>query len=324
MSAKKTAPDNQIASAIPATGDDQVIVDEQPAAPSFVPCACPCGCTAITTVPAAAGKAMARHARCASCAVPAHMSAHPTPQAQAVATRVNLTEVYVPSTEETAIARAAALEVYGEIWSSQWAAWQASLPEKFRDAYTEHAQVTERMRRLAAGERGVASLLVLGAPGLGKTFLSLGYANAAIRAGYFKPSEVLFGSESELLASAANSSFGEVEPALRRLISPRVKMLIIDDVGRGTWLNEAMRPKVFSLVLDKFWSQNRVVVFTSNLKAAELGDYIGDGAMDRLRSMVGNASLVLDTESKRRKVTDEMLARSKETPTPVVPPMPAA
>jgi DNA replication protein DnaC len=229
--------------------------------------------------------------------------------------------VYQPSAEELKVASEAHREVYEEIWTTQWNRWRDSLPEKFRDAETEHAQVKERLRRLSVGERGIASLAVLGAPGFGKTYLAIAYANAAIKAGYFKPSEVLFGSEAELLASAANSSFGEVEAGLRRLISPKIRMLVIDDVGRGTWLNEAMRPKVFSLVLDKFWSENRVVVFTSNLDPAALGEYIGDGAMDRLRSLVGNSSLVLDTESKRRKVTEEMLARAGKTPAPATPPV---
>lgn len=294
-----------------------VVVADKPA---FFPCACPCGCANTTTVPAIGGPALARHARCQTCSTDEHLAAHPTPAADGLTKPKVLTELYIPTPEETQLARAAAREVYGEIWNSQWEAWQASLPEKFRNAETEHSQVKERLRRLESGENGVASLLVIGAPGQGKTFLSIGYANAAIKAGYFKPSEVLFGSEAELLASAANSGFGEVEKRLGKILSPSVKMLILDDVGRGTWLNEAMRPKIFSLVLDKYWSRNRVIVMTSNLSTSLLAEYLGDGAMDRLRSMVGNGALILDTESKRRKVTEEMLARTKEAPEPVVPP----
>lgn len=291
---------------------------------TFLPCTCPCGCSNTTAVPALGGSALARHARCASCAEESHLAAHPTPKPADGVTRKSITELYVPTEEEIERARIVQREVFGEIWTEQWNRWQASVPEKFRNAETQNAQVVERLRRLSAGERGISSLVVLGAPGYGKTFLSIAYANAAIKAGYFKPSEVLFGSEAELLASVANSGFGEVEAGLRRLISPKIKMLIIDDVGRGTWLNEAMRPKVFSLVMDKFWSENRVIVVTSNLAPNALGEYIGDGAMDRLRSMVGSGALVLDTESKRKKVTEEMLARSKQAEGPVTPPIPEA
>lgn len=289
--------------------------------PTFLVCSCPHGCIKDTTLRDTGSAALARHARCDECSVESHLDKFPTEKPQDSDGRKSITELYIPSEEEQEVARAAQREVFSEIWMNQWEAWQTSLPEKFRSAETEHAQVKERLRRLEAGERGVASLVVLGAPGFGKTFLSVGYANAAIKAGFVKPSEVIFGSEAELLASVANSGFGEVEVGFRRILSPKVKMLILDDVGRGTWLNEAMRPKVFSLILDKFWSQNRVIVITSNLNSAALAEYLGDGAMDRLRSMVGNASLVLDTESKRRKVTDEMLARAKMEPEPIIPPV---
>jgi DNA replication protein DnaC len=291
---------------------------------SHYPCACPHGCTVPSTLPRLNSAALARHARCAGCATDEHLAQWPTLGSGARANRA-VTDVYQPSRGEKQAAIAAQREVFTEIWSEQWRRWQESLPEKFKHAETNHPHVRERLRRLRAGERGVASMLVVGKPGMGKTFLAVAYANAAIKAGFFKPSEVLFGSEAELLASVANSSFGEVEVGLRRLISKRVKLLVIDDVGRGTWLNETMRPKVFSLVLDKFWSENRVVVLTSNLSPADLGTYVGDGAMDRLRSLVGNGSLVLDEEkSKRRSITDEMLERAAAVAEeePPVPPAP--
>ena len=275
----------------------------------FYPCACPCGCTATSLLPDLGSAALARHARCADCATDEHLAAFPDPAAAAAAVVPALTNLYVPSRAERALATAAQREVYEEIWTQQWDRWRASLPEKFRDADTEHSQVKERLRRLRSGQTGVASMVILGPPGTGKTFLATGYANAAIKAGFFAPSEVLFGSEAELLASVANSSFGEVEVGLRKVISRRVRMLVLDDVGRGTWL-------------DKFWSENRVVVVTSNLSPTDLGTYIGDGAMDRLRSLAGNSSLVLDTESKRKKVTEEMLAKAEEEPEPVSAPKP--
>jgi DNA replication protein DnaC len=295
------------------------ILEEEAIKPAFFACACPCSCGRDSLVPNIGGTALAKHARCAECGVESHLAQHPIHAAPGEYKR-NITEIYEPNDYEKELAKKVSDEVRTEIWQQQWEAWQRSIPEKFKNAETEHAQVKERLKRIAAGQNGVAGLVVLGAPGYGKTFLSVAYANAAIKSGFFKPTEVLFGSESELLAGAANSSFGEVEKAIQRVISPKIKMLIIDDVGRGTWLNEAMRPKVFSLVLDKFWSENRVVVLTSNLAPNALGEYIGDGAMDRLRSLAGGASVVLDTESKRKKITEEML---KQAATPAqIPPRP--
>lgn len=144
------------------------------------------------------------------------------------------------------------------------------------------------------------------------TWLAAAYANQAIQQQIFHPGEVLFGSEAQILSGPVNGAFNEFEPALRKLISPRYKMLIIDDVGRGTWLREDMRPKVFSLILDNYWSRNRVVVITTNLDAAALKDYIGEGAMDRLRSMIGNgAGQIIATDLKRREFTEEMIAEAR-------------
>jgi DNA replication protein DnaC len=237
-----------------------------------------------------------------------------------VALGSKFSEYYELSPEEAQEAKEAAQQVRSEIWERQWLAWQRSLPEKFQNASTEHSAVQERLSRIGKGQMGVAGMVILGSPGYGKTYLSIAYANQAIREGYVSPSEVLFGTESELLASAANSGFGDVEKQLRRVTAKKTKFLIIDDVGRGTWLNEAMRPKVFSLVLDKFWSENRVLVITSNLPPAELAEYIGEGAMDRLRSLAGNSSVVLDTESKRAQITQEMLSQANLSNE--VPPLP--
>ncbi len=286
----------------------------------FFPCACPCSCGKDSIVPLIHAEALAKHARCAECGTDAHIAQYPI-HAEPGKQRKNITEIYEPSDYEKDLARKVRMEEKQAIWERQWTAWQESLPDKFKNAETEHTQVKERLKRISTGDTGVASLVVLGAPGYGKTFLGIAYANAAIKEGYYKPSEVMFGSEAELLAKAANSSFGEVEKALDKLVSSKIKMLIIDDVGRGTWLNEAMRPKVFSLVLDKYWADNRIVVITSNLTPKMLGEYIGDGAMDRLRSMAGGSSVVLDTESKRKKITEEMLAKAKEN-SDEIPPLP--
>lgn len=144
------------------------------------------------------------------------------------------------------------------------------------------------------------------------TFMSLGYANAAINEGLVHPSQVLFGTEAELLSSAANSTFSEVDLALRRIISPRYKMIVIDDVGRGTWIRDDMRPKVFSLVFDAAYRDNRVLVITTNLIPKDLGEYIGEGAMDRLRSMVGYDALDLTDRGMRERVTREEIQRTKQ------------
>jgi DNA replication protein DnaC len=275
--------------------------------PSFLPCACPCKCGRITTILDNGALALARHARCAECSVKGHIAENRDVEiVNANRSSRPITEIYRLTDEEKTIALEANKDNQRELWRAAWAVWKNSLPEKFQKAHTDHPQVLKAIELIKNGQKATASLPILGSVGAGKSWVAISYANQVILAGLLKPSEVLFGSEAELLASAANSKFGEVETELQRIVSRRYKMLIIDDVGRGTWLREDMRAKVFFLVLDKYWADNKIVVITSNLNQADLTAYIGEGAMDRLRSMAGYKAIILD-EKMRRKITEEMM-----------------
>lgn len=278
--------------------------------PNFFPCICPCKCGRDSLISDKLSKVLSLHARCETCADKEHMKANPIVIIEGKAEESKLVSLLHEATEEElAIDKQVRDEISQELWDTQWKRWEDSLPDKFRGASTDHAMVVERLARLKEGKRGrgVASLVAFGDTGVGKTYLAISYANAAIKAGYLKPSEVLFGSESELLSAAANAPFADVETAFRRLTSHRYKMIIIDDVGRGAYLRDDMRPKIWSLILDKLYSENRVVVITSNLDPTRLTEHIGEGAMDRLRAMVGYGSLILK-EPQRRKITEETLA----------------
>ena len=286
---------------------DSILIEVVKKEPSFLPCACPCQCGRITAILDTGALALARHARCSECSVKGHIAEH---RDIAIINHNRssrpITEIYRLTDEERIIALEANKDNQRELWRAAWAVWKNSLPEKFQKAHTDHPQVLKAIELIRNGQKATASLPILGSIGSGKTFLATAYANQVILAGLLKPSEVLFGSEAELLASAANSKFGEVETELQRIVSRRYKMLIIDDVGRGTWLRDDMRAKVFSLVLDKYWADNKIVVITSNLNQTDLTAYIGEGAMDRLRSMAGYKAIILD-EKMRRNITQEIM-----------------
>lgn len=279
-----------------------------PASPTVLPCGCPCGCARPSGAPWVESAVLARRARCEACARPAHRSAHPAAPAGEPARPV--TVVARPDPRDAALDARIAAQQQREILAAAWERWQAGLPEKFRGASTDHPKIRERLARWKAGQPGTAGIAILGTHGEGKTWMAVAYANAAIRAGLVRPGDVLYGTEAELLSSAANAAFGDVDRNLRRLIDPRYRMIVIDDVGRGTWLRDDMRPKVFSLVLDAAWRDNRVVVVTTNLVPGDLAEYIGAGAMDRLRSIVGYDAIDLSDRDMRRKVTEEALARA--------------
>jgi len=321
MSNKKTNPEGEgeetsidIADSLTAEKaqmDTPLVAQEEivPEEISYYPCICPCNCGRDSILSTKISEVLSHHARCEECGEPTHMKSNsivdkdPTRKASRF-----ITLLHEITPEESAASKEANANVKKEIWDAQWASWEASLPEKFRGANNiDHPMVKECLARLKEKKPGVASLAFVGDTGVGKTYSSISYANAAIKMGYFKPSEVLFGSESELLAAAANAKFADVETAFKKLTSRHYKMIIIDDVGRGTYLRDDMRPKVWSLILDKLYSENRVIVVTSNLSNTGLTEHIGEGAMDRLRAMVGYQVAILK-DPKRRKVTEETLA----------------
>ena len=272
-------------------------------------CACPCGCTRPTRNPDVGSRVLAERARCTACSQPEHREHQTSPQ---VHTRRSITPIQHVSAEDAALDARIAKEQQDAIRAQELIAWQERLPAKFQHATTENPRVTEALERWRKGQPGTAGLVILGDTGMGKTWAAVGYANAAIKAGLVRPSQILYGTEAELLAATANAAFGEVDAGLRKLTDPRYRMLIIDDVGRGPWLRDDMRQKVFALVSDAAWRDNKVVVLTTNLTNKDLADYVGEAAMDRFSSAAGYKSAVFlegRDEHMRRSITQDALKR---------------
>lgn len=267
-------------------------------------CACPCGCTRTTRMPDVGSRVLAHRARCSECAEATHRTAHA--QEPPETTRA-ITKVRPVSGEEAEWDARILAEQQARIKSAELQAWRARLPEKFQDADTEHPRVQEALTRWKSGQPGTAGLVILGDTGRGKTWAALGYANAAIKAGLVRPSTILYGTEAELLAAAANDTYGAVAGNLARLTSRLYRMVIIDDVGRGAWLRDDMRQKVFAQVADAAWRDNKVLVITTNLDNDALAAYVGEAAMDRMSSGAGYRSTMFlaGREEHMRRATTE-------------------
>ena len=310
----------------PIGADDKVesfTKDEKGTTPNeVIKCGCACDCENVVRKPKFS--VFIEHLRCKKCSTPTHFEHFKNkPQTSEVNNRNKpasshsstgrVQSHYHVSEEEELLAQEARLEVRRELWRNAWKTWTSRIPQKFQQATTTdpgNDLIRKKIQQLETHRSSfdTAGLLIRGKVGRGKTWLAVGYANDLIRKGLLHPTQVLFGSESKLLASAANAAYKDVEKELRELTSGKYKMIIIDDIGRGTWLREDMRPKVFSLVFDQQWADGNTVVATTNLSRKELSDYMGSAAMDRLLSMCGYApDIIMEGTDQRKEQTNQRL-----------------
>lgn len=266
-----------------------------------VPCTCGCKCLNIVTV-STFSPVFAAHARCERCSQPEHLHEYGgvTPLAIDVPTSPFITPRYQETPEERALADAAVRDYREQLFQEAWDRWQQSIPAKFRYATPAHEATMKALERISSGKLAYSSLLLEGHVGTGKTWNAVGYANQAIRDRHIHPAEVLFGTEVTLLSSVANASFGQMEEALRRLTIGKYKLIVIDDVGRGNWARESMRQPLFSHVINEQYARNHAIVITTNLSRAELRDYIGTAAYDRLMAMTAITNVGTFDKTNRR------------------------
>ncbi len=293
-----------------------------------IQCNCPCECSHL--IPRPAFDVFVQTARCGPCSTVAHRKQYPLPSPFTRKETDIVPKTITPhlpyTEEEIRAARAARKEIDDELWANAWNTWQAMLPEKFKNATNNHPMVAERLSRLKqnAAPLETSGILVRGIVGRGKTWLAIGYANDMIQAGILHPSQVIFGTESELLASVANAPFAEVEKELKKLTSGRYKCIIVDDIGRGTWLRDDMRAKVFSFVFDKQWAHGNMVIATTNLSRENMTKYMGSAAMDRLLAMCGySPDVLLEGLDKRKERTNARIREHRENTRSAEPPAPS-
>lgn len=302
------------------------MVDNAPdAQPGTATCTCGCGCRATTSIPPY--PVLARHARCETCAQPAHIAKHPHNPALAAppaAPPQKFTPIYTPSEREKAEALESWETFKEEHWQAGWERWLDSLPAKYREATTKHPQVLRRLQVAQQGNLDVASLLVAGELGRGKTWIAAGYASDLIRSRIIPPGRALFTSEGTILTLLANSKFENQTDALARYASGKYRLIVIDDVGRGRWLSKHTRTALYHHLLDEQYKNNHLVVLTTNMQPANLEEWVGVAAYSRLKAMAGYADgaartdsglvfMLGESENKRDITTRHAVARAADT-----------
>jgi DNA replication protein DnaC len=215
--------------------------------------------------------------------------------------------------ELEAVSRAAAAELAGERRAARQAAvdravGRAGVPARFRDHRIEDfvAEGEAQLRALTLAQEYAANfpairargncLLLLGAPGTGKTHLACAILAQVIQAGYTG----LFLSVSEALrriraTDSPGASQTEVE-VFALLTTP--DLLVLDEVGVAIG-DEAKRRAILFDVLNARYNELRPTILIGNLTATELAGYLGERTMERL-SESGSALVAFTWASYRR------------------------
>jgi DNA replication protein DnaC len=158
--------------------------------------------------------------------------------------------------------------------------------------------------------------IVLASPGtygVGKTHLVAALAHRLIEASDAAISvqgavvrmarPVLFTTEQRLLGRI-RATFGDNTPENDEAIYlelERIRLLIIDDVGKLRPRDPSFLQQVWYRVIDARYTSRRPIVLTTNLRPAELEQHIGGAAADRLTEMCGRGGLIdMKGESYRR------------------------
>lgn len=267
-------------------------------------CPCSCGCGNDTTLLASkvTSAAAARMLRCVPCAKAGHLSMPVVagkvaldPAAAAKAAVVpTVRPMAIYDAEDAELDRVAAREAQEARRAAAKVAFEASLPEKFRrplDPEQEPA-VEDRLRRLASGRGGhQLSLLTYGPYGSGKTWVGYSYARCAVERNLLWPQEIVHGTEAEIMEPLVFAPKWEVADRMKALLNPRVKMMLLDDVGNmGRWPDVASRHATYASVVNWCWENNRALILTTNKDLGEgesLEAWIGVAAYERVRNMIG-------------------------------------
>ena len=189
--------------------------------------------------------------------------------------------------------------------------WKLRVGRTFAEATTDHPKILERVARIKNPDgRHKTSLILKGNLGIGKTWSSYAYINAAISSGAVTAGQIIADTETAVLSKIASSGFKRSE-LLEELCNPRYQIYFIDDVGQGYFSREEGRSEVWYELIDHVYSHQLTLIITTNLSIDErgLGRWMGNRAFDRLKTLVGTDGILEPGKVNRR---ESVLERREE------------
>lgn len=291
------------------------------------PCSCECGKDTTVAASKVTSAAAARMLRCPACIRAGHLGLaakkDTAPVADGAARKRPKPQVRVVSVydeDDAELDRMAAREALAMRWAEATAKFEKSLPEKFRrplDPVQEQA-VEDRLKRLEDPQgRGdhQLSLHTYGPYGSGKTWVGYSYLRCAVERRLVWPSEIVHGTEAEIMEPLVFAARWEIADRMKKFLNPRMKMLLIDDVGNmGRWPDVETRHATYASVVNWCWENNRALIMTTNLDLGpgeSLERWIGVAAYERWRNMIGRDP-VFRVGNKRAELTAKWEAEYQE------------
>jgi len=290
-----------------------------PAGGEFALCPCldghdgECGTPTTMLASKVSSRAAARLLRCATCLTDGHRPGKPAPasadEKSAVAIVTARTEALdADALEDARIDAEIRAEADKRKWGKALTDFQAAIPAVFAKDLKRNdlaPQVNDRIARLKAG-RGEhqLSLLCYGPYGSGKTWVAYSYPRTAVADALLWPSQIIAGTEAEIMEPLWTGSFQTMQEHEARLFSPRVRMILVDDVGNmGRYSQSASkdpaaeRHRLWTRLVNHCYANQMALIITTNLNPGEresLQQYIGVTAYERLRNMVGRDPVFRD------------------------------
>ena len=196
--------------------------------------------------------------------------------------------------------------------TEQRQAWKAALAreldERFRAATFETFDRTKQPAAYKAMSAWDSQSLILASPpavyGVGKTHLVAALANRLVDTlaaavsingeSRKQPRPVVFATE-PLLTARIRATFNDGAHETEEQVYvdlERVRLLIIDDVGKDPPRDLSFVQRVWYRIIDGRYRSNRPLVITTNLAPADLEHHIGGACADRLNEMVGAHGLI--------------------------------
>lgn len=181
----------------------------------------------------------------------------------------------------------------------------AGIPKRFKNKSLDNYESCPRSRKAYEAckrysqkldwvQENGTSLIFCGKPGTGKTHLSIGIMQEAIRKGV----DVRYSTVIEMIRDVKDTYSRGAEKTEKQVIDyfSSISILVLDEVGMQ--IGSDTEKLILSEIINNRYADIKPTILISNLGISELKAYLGDRIFDRMKEG-GGTVFAFDWESKR-------------------------